>query len=239
MNERTPVLQTGYLPACIDGRTLKIIALVTMLIDHTGAALFPQLSWMRLVGRMAFPIYCFLLVEGAFYTRNIRRYLVQMFVFAAISEVPFDLALMNGRLPYMKHQNVFFTLAIGVLMIWICRTIRERMTEPAATVLAILVFCGACILAEVLEVDYHAKGILMIGAFYFFRQQPYMKYFAVVMILFYMGGKEPAAALTLLLIDMYNGKRGSQPTALKYAFYVIYPLHLTILYLIARSGVLG
>jgi hypothetical protein len=93
MNEQSVRFRTGLLPAALDGRTLKIIALVSMLIDHTGVALFPQLAWMRYVGRLAFPIYCYLLTEGALHTRDIRKYIFRLLVFAAVSELPFDLAL--------------------------------------------------------------------------------------------------------------------------------------------------
>ena len=181
--------RTGYLPTLFDGRTLKILALISMLIDHTGAALFPELEWMRWVGRMAFPIYCFLLTEGALHTKDIRRYLLRLLIFAAVSEVPFDLALMHGRLPYLKHQNVFFTLAIGVLMIWICEYIRMRLPESYAGLFCVAVMIAAAGLAELLEVDYHARGILMIGALYLFRPWPWMKYLAAGYILFWMGGK--------------------------------------------------
>ncbi len=239
MNEQSVRFRTGLLPAVLDGRTLKIIALVSMLIDHTGVALFPQLAWMRYVGRLAFPIYCYLLTEGALHTRDIRKYIFRLLVFAAVSELSFDLALMDGRLFYMKHQNVFFTLAIGVAMIWACEYLNRLYSPGKVWMLHVAVFAAAAMIAECAEVDYHSRGIMVIAAFYFFRNEAVLKYFFVALVLFNMGGKEPAAILSLILIDMYNGKRGSQPTALKYAFYAIYPVHLTILYLIARSGIIG
>ena len=236
MNEQSARLQTGLMPAVLDGRTLKTIALISMLIDHTGCALFPHLAILRYLGRLAFPIYCFLLTEGALHTKDIRKYIFRLLIFALVSEIPFDLALMDGRLFYMKHQNVFFTLAIGVAMIGICEYLGRRISPGKVWILHVAVFAAAALIAEYAEVDYHARGIMVIAAFYFFRNEAAIKYFLVAMVLFYMGGKEPAAVISLLLIDLYNGKRGSQPAALKYGFYAFYPVHLTILYLIRCCG---
>ena len=99
----------------INGFTLKWIAIVSMLIDHMGAILFPQYIEMRIVGRLAFPIYCFLLAEGAVHTSNIRRYEIRLLAFACLSDIPFDLAFFGGVT--LEHQNVFFTLLLGVLVI--------------------------------------------------------------------------------------------------------------------------
>ena len=99
----------------LSGSTLKLIAIVTMFIDHLGVVAFEtQISnymvpyyIMRLIGRLAFPIFCFLLVEGFFHTRDVKKYALRLLVFAFISEIPFDLAF-NRQLFYWRHQNVFF-----------------------------------------------------------------------------------------------------------------------------------
>ena len=124
------------LPVGISGSTLKIIAIVTMLIDHTGATvlrailnqpnimdnLFNRDVWVsiysasRSIGRLAFPIFCFLLVEGFVHTRNVYKYAGRMFLFALISEIPFDIAL-KGNLYIPQKQNVYFTLLIGLLVL--------------------------------------------------------------------------------------------------------------------------
>lgn len=119
----------------LTGNGLKWIAIITMLIDHMAVALIQngifqsntiiltqeqwqrcyQLYWiMRYVGRIGFPIFCFLLVEGFYYTHNIKRYLFRLGIFALISEVPFDFALFQNVF-YLSYQNVYFTLLIGVV----------------------------------------------------------------------------------------------------------------------------
>ncbi len=100
----------------MSGFLLKLLALVTMLIDHTGHVLFPGVMWMRYIGRLAFPIYCFLLVEGFLHTRDLRKYMGRLAVFAVISEIPFDLAI-YGEFFEPAHQNVFITLLFGLMAI--------------------------------------------------------------------------------------------------------------------------
>ena len=95
---------------------LKLIAVITMLIDHVGLAIFPQYAGMRIIGRLAFPLYCFLLTEGAVYTKNWLAYAGRLFLFALLAEVPFDLVL--ARTPvYSGYQNVFWTLAAGLMIV--------------------------------------------------------------------------------------------------------------------------
>ena len=96
---------------------LKCIAVITMIIDHTGAVLFPGELVFRYIGRISFPIFCFLLVEGFFHTRDMRKYMLRLGVFAVLSEIPYDLAF-RGTMLEFSHQNVFFSLLIGVMMMY-------------------------------------------------------------------------------------------------------------------------
>ena len=92
--------------------TLKMIAIISMLTDHVGCILFPDELIFRAIGRIAFPIFCFLVVEGFFHTRNTWNYLMRLCIFAILSEIPFDLAFF-GKVFYLQKQNVFMTLALG------------------------------------------------------------------------------------------------------------------------------
>ncbi len=220
------VTNRGQLPQRswgLNGFTLKWIAMVTMLIDHVGAVLVPQLLELRIIGRLAFPIYCFLLVEGAVHTSNWKKYLGRLLVFAVISEVPFDLAL-RGRLVDVTSQNVFFTLAFGLLAVILFQRLKNRTLAWGAALLLVL---GA----EFLQTDYGGGGVIMILVFYLFREQVVIKAAALIMeITVGFGGLENYAVFALVPILCYNGKKG--PGGLKYLFYVFYPAHLLVLYLL-------
>lgn len=208
----------------ISGFTLKWIAIITMIIDHVGAVLYPQYLILRMIGRIAFPIFCFLLVEGAVHTHNIRRYEGRLLGFALISELPFDLVFYGGV--SLEHQNVFFTLLIGLFML-------DIMERKKNTIYPFLVIFGAIFLAEGLSVDYGAGGILFILCFYLLYERRVLRQVAFIgMNVLYFGmGVQAYAGLAAVPMLLYNGKRGRR---MKYLFYVIYPLHLLILYLIIK-----
>lgn len=190
----------------ISSAVLKNIAVVTMLIDHIGAVIMTRLlirnglyeamvnqeaytAWMgqnggmygiymamRIIGRLAFPIYCFLLVEGFQKTHNVKKYLGRMFLFALISEVPFDLAF-SGKAWYPAYQNVFFTLLLGLMVIAGLHLLEQHFagTTVGKTILrvglnAVIILTG-CVLALVLKTDYDFKGILAITVLYLFRNR--------------------------------------------------------------------
>ncbi len=216
----------------ISAAVLKWIAVVTMIIDHFAVAVYPQLSGyeyniyyiLRKIGRIAFPIYCFLLVEGFFHTRNTVKYLQNCFVFAILSEIPFDMAIF-GKLFYLRGQNVYFTLCIGLCALMILDKIRVRCAQQNLLLQGFVVVLAAYI-GEILEVDYHWKGVLFIVMFYYVRNmQEWIRNFVGICAFAYEG----TAPLAFLPIHFYNGKRGKQ---MKYLFYAIYPIHLLIFGLI-------
>lgn len=229
----------------ISGCCLKIIAMISMLIDHTAAVLIapfqnltPLYIAMRVIGRLAFPIYCFLLVEGFFHTRSKAKYAGRLFLFALISEIPFDLAF-SQKLWDFSYNNVFFTLLIGLLVIWGMDALRQHFTEEKyhnvakilRTSMMIAVLCGGCFLAGILNTDYSAVGILAIFAIYIVRESKLMgSGIAIALLGFLAGFIEFAALLDLIPIYFYNGTRGKQ---IKYFFYAFYPVHLLILAAIA------
>ena len=223
---------------CLTGFELKMIALITMTIDHIGAVLLPQYGFLRVIGRIAFPIYCFLLVEGYFHTKDIKKYILRLLIFAMISEVFFDMAFYE-KLCYSRHQNVFFTLLIGLITIFIADLIRARFLEKNkffSLILTIIILISGGMLADILRTDYSLYGVFIIFGFYIFRkiilsQVICMGYINGVML----GGTQIYALLAMPFIFLYNEKSGKYRC--KWLFYIYYPMHLVVLYLIKQFGI--
>ena len=220
----------------LSGSTLKLIACATMLVDHTGAAIVdtilfrtqlrytdPQAfanlrtlySWMRSIGRLAFPIFCFLIVEGFFHTRSVRKYCERLFLFALISELPFDLAL-KSSVPYWNKQNVYFTLLISLICLWMLDSLRER---PWIQFIAIF---SSMSLANAMMTDYNFKGVFLIAMLYLFHDHRLYQCIAGAAAIAW----ERWAPLSYILCFLYNGRRGLR---LRYLFYIFYPGHLLVL----------
>ncbi len=243
----------------ISGSSLKLIALFSMLIDHTAAVLYPALSmvgiestgmldlyWvMRTIGRMAFPIYCFLLVEGYNHTSDKLKYAMRLFLFAIISEVPFDLALNNVSFE-LASNNVFFTLFIGFLVLVVIDWINDvnkvnksqstvvwfAMTFMKCAVIMASIAMGMIIAEFVLKTDYGAAGVGCIVTIYLmqsFREISFMLGVALLGLL--ISPIEFWALFMVIPISCYNGKKG---ISLKYFFYAFYPVHLLILFGISQ-----
>lgn len=240
----------------ISSSTLKLIAVVTMLMDHIGAVILEPLmmqggyvglvgydpvlyevnTFLRLViGRMAFPIFCFLLVEGFVRTSNVYRYGLRLLLFALVSEVAFDLAL-NGVWLESSYQNVLFTLLVGILVMIVCNRVEAKEWNrvlTAATEVAVL-FVGME-LADVLRTDYGGYGVLCIASLYFFRKDRRVQLLAGTVAFvagdFLLHGSlnELLAPLGFVAAAYYDGRRGLK---LKYLFYVFYPAHLLVLYIV-------
>ena len=217
----------------IDRSVLKWIAVLTMVIDHVGAILFPDQIWMRVIGRVAFPVYAYCLAEGFRYTSDYRRYLGRLALFAILSEIPFDLAFYGVPFSF-AHQNVFFTLTLGLILLWVLERFREQLLLCAGA------FAVLCFLAQALHMDYGAGGLVMVFAFYLAQQgtSPWIGWgiFVFINLFGYAGGVQWAAILALLPIGLYSGKAGKKKQRF---FYWIYPLHLLLLWVIEkyiRSG---
>lgn len=243
----------------LDSDALKMIAIVTMLIDHIGAALLETVivqggagvpyrfyevdMVLRSVGRTAFPIFVFLLVEGFFHTRNREKYLGRLLLFSLLSEVPFDLAFFGVPI-YGGYQNVFWTLAVGLLVMWGMEKIREirekragaaRTGRQAFALIALEALCDAlvlaagCFAADALCTDYGTSGIgiLLIVLFYFGKRwnAPRILVCAAGYLLFLW---EPWCIGGFALILFYNGARKKRGKGFRYFFYLFYPVHLLI-----------
>lgn len=236
-----------------------MIAILAMLIDHTAAVLLYRFMMepvqnaalvsgisevmilvyyvMRLIGRLGFPIFIFLLTEGLTHTRNQWMYLLRMALFALISEIPFDFAfnldkedIFAGRIVEFTYQNVFFTLAIGLAALIGIKAVQKAKWKalPKIFVTFLLAATGMW-LASFLRTDYGAVGVLAIIVMYLLRERRMFSVAATCVILMFSSIVEVSAFLILLPIRAYNGTRGWN---LKWIFYVFYPAHLLVLWLI-------
>lgn len=227
----------------ISGSTIKFIAIISMLIDHTAAIIVAAIptytptvyhvyNIMRDIGRLGFPIFCFLLVEGFMHTRSKGKYVFRLGLFALISEVPFDLAF-NYQVFETGYQNVFFTLFLGMLaIIFIDKLWNIHCLKlPFRYILCIPVLLAAMYLANFLRTDYSATGVVTIVAMYFLRNFKVAEMYTGCMVLTLDMLNEAYAFLAMIPIALYNGKRGLK---MKYFFYIFYPAHLLILAGIVR-----
>lgn len=209
---------------------LKVIAAISMTIDHIGAVLLPQYYFLRIIGRLAFPIYCFLMVNGFLHTRNIKKYIGRLAVFAVISEVFFDKTFF-GEFYNPLNQNVFLTLLIGMLMLAAIEFLRSHSIVKLKLISYILegvVVILACGLAYFLRTDYSLYGILMIYWFYALRfNKILMGLFEAYTNMDMLGGIQGFATFSLIPIFMYNGEKGCDKY--KWWFYAYYPLHLLVI----------
>lgn len=211
---------------------LKIIALASMIIDHYGAIFQSGIDIYRIIGRLAFPIYAFLLVEGYTHTRNIKKYATRLLLFAIVSELPFDLAF-YGKLGF-THQNIFFTLFIGLVLMYQLDN-KERKYNFNNNLLIL----GAGLIALLASVDYNFVGIIYVLTFYYTKNYPNPKKIynqALIIFLtnfFLLGFRQQFALLALPIIYLYNGKLGPNNKFLQVFFYAAYPLHLIIFFIIS------
>lgn len=224
----------------INGSWLKIIAVVCMLIDHLAYLILPHFDLFcepvallgkeftlikicRLVGRLAFPIFAFLITEGFSHTKNYKKYGFNLLVFALLSEIPYNL-FFCGKAFYLGSQNVYVTLFLGFLALYILENMKTD-TERA-----IYIF-GIVILSLVLKGDYGVKGVILIILLYLLKNQ--LPLASVLSLGLLSGGV--AAWCAFLPINMYNGKRGFiKGEFMKYAFYAFYPVHMLILFVIKK-----
>jgi hypothetical protein len=213
----------------MSGLILKVIALTTMIIDHYGAIFHSNIMIYRIIGRLAFPIYCFLLVEGYTHTSNFKKYAQRLIIFAFLSEIPFDLAI-YGRVGFI-HQNIFFTLFLGLIAMYL---LDKRNTDKGFYNISVIT--GASILASILRTDYQFIGIIYIMSFYYTKNFPKNKRFiimAVIMIITNLsaGWVQQFSVIALIIIYFYNNKPGFKNKVLQFSFYAAYPLHLLIFYI--------
>ena len=216
----------------LDGTSLKLIAMISMVFDHVGDMFFPGALWMRMIGRLAMPLFSFCIAEGYAHTRNKQRYLLRMGVFALVSEIPFDLAF-EGRVG-LGHQNIMLSFFLAILALMLFDRIRGEGKEHAAgkTLLGILCALAIAVLALLLRADYTLFAVLAVFLFYVLRDRPALLRCGAgvgFLALTRTVGYYRATGLSLIPLLLYNGKRGR---GLKWLFYAFYPGHLLLLYLL-------
>lgn len=171
MNKLKQYRDTG-----ISSAALHIMAMVFMLLDHTWATVLAY-PWMSCVGRIAFPIFAFLIVEGYYHTHNLKKYMLRLLAFAVISEIPFNL-MYGGQLIYPVHQNVLWTYLLALSGM----QLMDKARKKGKTWLRILTCFGVCLLGFLLGyalfVDIYGCGVLMVFVFYFFYRQKEDNFFS-------------------------------------------------------------
>ena len=245
-----PSLQTKPLSQ----ESLKLIACISMLLDHIGATLVLQQCYallhsgadasrmivlydtLRIIGRLAFPIYCFLLAEGIYHTRNPGKYALRLGFAALLSEIPFDLTFYGGIT--WEHQNVMVTLLIGLLALWVMKKVPHFLLKlPVLFLFAVL--------AEYAQSDYGGDGVLVMGLFTLTRDVPrkHLLQFLGLWLLFSPGHRmvlnwlqgislsvQEYCVLALIPISLYSGQKASRSKGIQWAFYLFYPAHMLLLW---------
>ena len=237
--------------------SLHVMAMLFMLSDHLWATVIPGNDWLTAVGRLAFPIFAFLLVEGFAHTRNLKKYALRLLLFAILSEIPFNL-ITSGSWFYPFHQNVLWTFLVGLGLMRINESVKERGVAWRVLTAVGTVALG-CILGLVTMVDYYHCGILMILTFFFFRGRKWWCYLGQLVCLAYInlemiGGRgyeipffgdtvfllrQGLALFALIPIWLYRGRQGYSEKWFRFLCYSFYPLHMLILGLICLGGFNG
>lgn len=226
---------------------LHIMAMLFMLCDHLWGTIVPGNDWLTCIGRLAFPIYAFMIVEGYFRTKNLKKYVLRLLVFAILSEIPFNLA-MGSSIFYPIHQNVLWNFLISIGLIHWNEKSKEKQVWKRALVVIISV-CVAYIGGILTFADFYSAGIFMVLVFYFFKNKTWWCYLGQLICLWYInfemiGGfsyevnifgqthfiaRQGFALLSLIPIWLYKGKQGYYSKKMRYVYYMFYPIHLLIL----------
>jgi hypothetical protein len=232
---------------------LKWIACLTMLIDHAGLILFPQVQWMKWIGRLSFPLFAFFIAQGCRYTSNKLRYFLRVFLLGVFCQTVFTLSqLPSGRI-YSFYFNTLFTFSLSILLCFLFLA-HEKAAESGdsrkATLLAFLLIVAVLAVSALIPfmkhldrttayqvyLDYGLPGVLLpLAAVAFRDRQKQFLGFSIGILIFCYVCKDRVpyvwwALADIPLIALYNGQKGR--SAFRYGFYLFYPLHLGILYLI-------
>lgn len=227
---------------------LHIIAMTLMLMDHLWATLLPAREWLTCAGRVAFPIFAFMAVEGYFHTRSFKKYILRMLLFAVLSEIPFDL-MYGGTWFYPVHQNVLWTFLLGLLGVWLMEQVRKKGKTWMYLLVCVLVVLAGLVLGTLCMVDYYGGGVLTVFVFYFLHGRKWWCFLGQLAALYWLnvellGGlmypvqlfgmefelcQQGLALLALILIWLYRGRQGYHSKPFQYLCYAFYPVHMLLL----------
>jgi hypothetical protein len=238
----------------LSSAALHIIAMVSMLIDHAMKTVIEGDSWIFALGRLAFPIFAFMAAEGYFHTHNYRKYILRMFLFAVISEVPYD--LMKSGQPFDRFdQNVLWTFLLALLCIHVIDYVKTKGKKWAYILTAIVMSLAGMLLGTLFMVDYSGVGVLMVLIFYLFHERKWWCMLLQFVLLFFINvvalgafgsslmisafgcsleiPQQGFALLALIPIWLYHGRQGYHSKPFQYVCYAFYPVHMLILYFLS------
>ena len=227
---------------------LHIIAMTLMLMDHLWATLLPAKEWLTCAGRVAFPIFAFMAVEGYFHTRSFKKYILRMLLFAVLSEIPFDL-MYGGTWFYPVHQNVLWTFLLSLLGVWLMEQVRKKGKTWMYLLVCVLVVLAGLVLGTLCMVDYYGAGVLTVFVFYFLHGRIWWCFLGQLAALYWLnvellGGlmypvqlfgmefelcQQGLALLALIPIWLYRGRQGYHSKPFQYLCYAFYPVHMLLL----------
>ncbi len=215
----------------LSGNQLKILALVTMTLDHVGKFLFPEVLWLQILGRLAFPVFAYMIAEGCQYTKNRRKHLLSVGAVALLCQVVYYVAM--GSL----YMCIMVTFLISIMLIYCLEGFGTTFLRNVQGVVAIVLAAFVCLYLPRLMpetdfyIDYGFFGVFLPVAVYYARgrlQKMVAACFMLILLGLQMGGIQWYCLLGLIPLMLYSGARGKWN--LKYLFYIYYPVHLAVIY---------
>lgn len=237
----------------ISSAGLHILAMGLMLCDHAWAMLFPAAEWLTCIGRLAFPIFAFMAVEGFFHTHSLRRYLLRLLIWALLAEIPFNL-MYGSSIFYPYHQNVLWTFLLSLLIISLIEKCKMRLHAVPMVLISTGLAGIGFLIGYLTMVDYYGVGVLTVLTFYFFRERTWKNRLLQFLCLYILNVKllggfyyefeilghtvevvqQGLALFALIPIWLYQGKQGFHSKAFQYFCYAFYPAHMLLLFVIRR-----
>lgn len=217
----------------LNNNQLKIIAVIAMLCDHIGKQLLPQLTFLQILGRLAFPIFAYMIAEGCVYTKNRKKYLLHILILGVFCQLVYFIS------EHSLYQNVLITFSFSVMTVFTvdCFIRKKNMLSGLLLLFyasaVVFIYFALPVLVEGFKLDYGFFGMIMPVAVYYApvkQLKQAVMFVCLVLLSLDMGGIQWFSLISVVFILLYNQKRGK--LNLKYLFYVFYPAHLAVIYLI-------